>query len=160
MTTEKSGHKKHGGLMAIAALKFVNGIGLLALGLGALHFLHGDLPKEFAHWMELLRADPHNRYLIWLVEKLSNVDEHRLRQLSVGTFFYSALFLCEGTGLAMAKRWAEYLTIVTTASLMPLEIYEIYLRITWPRVAVLAVNIVVVAYLVVELRRTRRRKEG
>jgi uncharacterized membrane protein (DUF2068 family) len=160
MTTEKSGHKKHGGLMAIAALKFVNGIGLLALGLGALHFLHGDIAKEFAHWIELLRADPHNRYLIWLVQKLSNVDEHRLRQLSLGTFFYSALFLCEGTGLALAKRWAEYLTIVTTASLMPLEIYEIYLRTTWPRSVVLVVNIVVVVYLVRELRRTKRGKEG
>jgi uncharacterized membrane protein (DUF2068 family) len=156
MATEKSGHKKHGGLMAIAALKFVNGFGLLALGLGTLHFLHGDLPKEFAHWMELLRADPHNHYLIWVVQKLSNVDEHRLRQLSVGTFFYSALFLCEGTGLALAKRWAEYLTIVTTASLMPLEIYEIYLRMTWPRLVVLVVNIVVVVYLVRELRRTKR----
>jgi uncharacterized membrane protein (DUF2068 family) len=156
MTTEKSGHKKHGGLMAIAALKFVNGIGLLALGLGALHFLHGDIAKEFAHWMELLRADPHNRYLIWLVQKLSNVDEHRLRQLSLGTFFYSALFLCEGTGLALAKRWAEYLTIVTTASLMPLEMYEIYVHATWPRILVWLVNIVVVAYLVRELRRTKR----
>jgi uncharacterized membrane protein (DUF2068 family) len=160
MGMEKSGHKRHGGLMAIAALKFVNGIGLLALGLGALHFLNGDLAKDVAHWMDLLRADPHNHYLIWLLQKLSNVDEHRLRQLSVGTFFYSALFLCEGTGLAMAKRWAEYLTIVTTASLMPLEIYEIYLKTTWPRVVVLALNVVVVVYLVVELRRTRRRKEG
>lgn len=158
MTTGKNGHKKHRGLMAIAALKFVNGIGLLALGLGALHFLHSDIAKEFAHWMELLRADPHNRYLLWLVQKLSNVDEHRLRQLSVGTFFYSALFLCEGTGLALAKRWAEYLTIITTASLMPLEIYEIYVHLTWPRAVVLVVNIVVVAYLVWELRRTKKRK--
>jgi uncharacterized membrane protein (DUF2068 family) len=155
MTTEKSGHKKHRGLMAIAALKFVNGFGLLAIGLGALHYLHGDIEKDVAHWMELLRADPHNRYLIWLLQKLSNVDEHRLRQLSVGTFFYSALFLCEGTGLALAKRWAEYLTIVTTASLMPLELYEIYVHLTWPRAVVFLVNIIVVAYLVVELRRTR-----
>jgi uncharacterized membrane protein (DUF2068 family) len=155
MTTEKSGPKKHGGLMAIAALKFVNGFGLLALGLGALHYLHGDIGKDIAHWMDLLRADPHNHYLIWLLQKLPNVDEHRLRQLSVGTFFYSALFLCEGTGLALAKRWAEYLTIVTTASLMPLEIYEIYAHLTWPRVVVLLVNIVVVAYLILELRRTR-----
>ena len=160
MATEKSGHKKHRGLMAIAALKFVNGIGLLAIGLGALHYLHGDIEKDFAHWMELLRADPHNRYLIWLLEKLSNVDEHRLRQLSVGTFFYSALFLLEGTGLALAKRWAEYLTIITTASLMPVELYELYVRLTWPRGVVLVVNIVVVAYLVVELRRTRKHKEG
>ncbi len=160
MTTEKSGHKKHRGLMAIAALKFVNGIGLLAIGLGALHYLHGDIEKDVAHWMELLRADPHNKYLIWLLQKLSNVDEHRLRQLSVGTFFYSALFLLEGTGLAMAKRWAEYLTIVTTASLMPLEMYELYVRLTWPRGVVLAVNIVVVWYLVVELKRTKKSKEG
>jgi uncharacterized membrane protein (DUF2068 family) len=156
MTTEKSGHKKHGGLMAIAALKFVNGIGLLLIGLGALHYLHGDIEKDFAHWMELLRADPHNKYLIWLLEKLSKVDEQRLRQLSVGTFFYSALFLLEGTGLALAKRWAEYLTIVTTASLMPLELYEIYVRTTWPRAVVLAVNVIVVVYLVRELRRTRK----
>ena len=160
MTTGKSGHKKHRGLMAIAALKFVNGIGLLAIGLGALHYLHGDIEKDFAHWMELLRADPHNKYLIWLVEKLSNVDERRLRQLSVGTFFYSALFLLEGTGLALAKRWAEYLTITTTASLMPLELYELYVRVTWPRGVVLLVNIVVVAYLVRELRRTKKGKEG
>jgi uncharacterized membrane protein (DUF2068 family) len=160
MATEKSGHKKHRGLMAIAALKFVNGIGLLAIGLGALHYLHGDIEKDFAHWMELLRADPHNRYLLWLVEKLSNVDDHRLRQLSVGTFFYSALFLLEGTGLALAKRWAEYLTIITTASLMPLELYELYVRLTWPRGVVLVVNIVVVVYLILELRRTKRDKEG
>jgi len=160
MTTEKSGHKKHRGLMAIAALKFVNGFGLLAIGLGALHYLHGDIENDVAHWMELLRADPHNRYLLWLLEKLSNVDDRQLRQLSVGTFFYSALFLLEGTGLAMAKRWAEYLTIVTTASLMPLEMYEIYVRTTVPRVVVLVVNIVVVWYLARELKRTKKQKEG
>src|SRR5258706_10488423 len=148
MMTEKSGHKKHRGLMAIAALKFVNGFGLLALGFGALHFLNGDLPKEFAHWMELLRADPHNRYLLWLVEKLSNVDDHRLRQLSVGTFFYSVLFLSEGTGLALAKRWAEYLTIVTTASLMPLELKVIYIQPSWQLAAVMSLNTTIMEYLI------------
>ncbi len=49
MATEKTGHKKSRGLMAIAALKFVNGIGLLAIGLGALHYLHGDIEK-FPTW--------------------------------------------------------------------------------------------------------------
>src|SRR5258707_14854371 len=131
MMTEKSGHKKHRGLMAIAALKFVNGFGLLALGFGALHFLNGDLPKEFAHWMELLRADPHNRYLLWLGEKIFNVDDPRLRQVSVGTVFYSGFFFSGGTGLALGKRWAENLTIVTTAALMPRELYKIYKHARW-----------------------------
>jgi len=43
---------------------------------------------------------------------------------------------------------------------MPVEVYEIYVHLSWPRVVVLLVNIAVVAYLVVELRRTRRSKEG
>jgi uncharacterized membrane protein (DUF2068 family) len=33
--------------------------------------------------------------------------------------------------------------------------YEIYVHPTWPRVVVLLVNIAVVAYLAVELRRTK-----
>jgi len=41
------------------------------------------------------------------------------------TFIYSAIFLTEGTGLALRSAGAEYLTIVTTASLLPLEVYEL-----------------------------------
>jgi uncharacterized membrane protein (DUF2068 family) len=157
MTTESSATKKSRGLMVIAALKLVKGMALLALGFGALHFLHRDVAKEIADWIELLRTDPHSRYLIWVLQKFSKVDEHKLRALSVGTFFYAALFLVEGTGLALGKRWAEYLTIVSTASLMPVELYEIYVHTTWERVLVLLVNIAVVAYLVRELRRSRKR---
>jgi uncharacterized membrane protein (DUF2068 family) len=156
MKIEERGKKKHRGLMAIAVFKLVEGVGLLALGFGVLHFLHSDVAKQVAHWIELLRGDPHNRYLIWLLQKLSKVDEHKLREVSAGTFSYSAIFLAEGAGLAFGKRWAEWLTIATTASLMPVEVYEIFAHATWPRVVVLLVNIVVVAYLVVELRRTKR----
>jgi uncharacterized membrane protein (DUF2068 family) len=152
MKTEKSGKKKHRGLMAIAALKLLEGTALLALGFGLLHFLNRDLAKDVAHWIDLLRGDPHSRYLIWLLEKVSKVDEHRLRELSVGTFTYSGIFLCEGVGLSYGMRWAEWLTIATTALPMPLEAYEIFVHVTWPRVLVLIVNIVVVGYLIVELR--------
>src|SRR5215471_8723641 len=120
--------KKSRGRLRIAAFKFLKGLALLAVGFGALHFLHRDLAAEVMHWVDLLRVDPHNRYLLWILEKLSKVDQRRLRELSIGTFFYSALFLCEGTGLALRQRWAAYLTIVSTASLMPLEIFEIYRR--------------------------------
>lgn len=155
MSEQKSGKKKHRGLMVIAVFKFLEGIGLVALGFGARHFLHSDLVKDIAHWIDLLRMDPHNRYILWLLQKVSNVDEHKLRELSVGTFTYAAIFLCEGTGLALGKRWAEYLTIATTAALIPLEVYENYVHLTWARVVVLLVNIVVVGYLVFELRRTK-----
>jgi len=141
-------------MLAIAIFKIVKGLGLLAVGFGALHFLHRDLAAEIAHWVDLVRIDPHNHYLHWILEKLANVDEKKLRELSVGTFFYSALFLCEGTGLLLRKRWAAYMTIISTASLMPIEVLEICRRPTAARMFLLLVNVAVVAYLVREMRRT------
>jgi uncharacterized membrane protein (DUF2068 family) len=147
--------KKHGGgLMVIAAYKLVKSLALLALGFGALHYMHRDVAAAIAHWINLLRVDPHNHYLLALLERVGKLDETKMRELSVGTFFYAALFLCEGTGLALRQRWAEYLTIVSTASLMPVEVYEIYIGPSAAKLLILAVNVLVVAYLVRELRRT------
>jgi uncharacterized membrane protein (DUF2068 family) len=143
------------GLWLIAAFKLVKGLGLLILAIGALKLLHKDVAAEVERWINLLRFDPHNHYVERLLAKLGMIDERRLEELSIGTFFYSALFLTEGVGLALRKRWAEYLTIVSTASLLPLEIYEIARRVTTGRIVLLLINIAVVVYLVLEVRRTR-----
>jgi uncharacterized membrane protein (DUF2068 family) len=127
----------------------------MAVGFGALHFLHRDVAAVIANWVDLLRIDPQNHYLRRLLEKVANVDDKKLRELSAGTFFYSALFLCEGAGLALRKRWAEYLTIISTASLMPIEILEIYKKPSAAKVVLLVVNLAVVVYLVFQLRRNR-----
>jgi len=143
------------GLLLIAAFKLIKGLGLLALGIGALRLLHKDVAAEITQWLDALRVDPHNRYIQKLIEKLGMVDDRKLKALSVGTFFYSALFLTEGVGLALRKRWAEYLTIISTASLLPLEVYEIAKRADAARIVVLLANIAIVVYLVIEVRRTR-----
>ena len=143
------------GLLFVAAYKFIKGIGLLALAIGALRLLHKDVAAEIAQWLDALRVDPHNHYMQMLLEKLGMVDDKKLKALSIGTFFYSALFLTEGTGLALRKRWAEYLTIISTASLLPLEVYEIVKRADAARIVVLVANIAIVVYLVIEVRRTR-----
>lgn len=149
--TEKRGR----GLLIIAAFKILKGFLLIAVGFGALHFLHRDLALEIARWVDLLRIDPHSHYLHWILGKVANVDERKLHELSVGTFFYGSLFLFEGTGLALRKRWAEYLTIISTASLMPIEILEIYKAPSAAKGALFLVNLAVVVYLVRELRGTR-----
>ena len=78
-----------------------------------------------------------------------------LEEISVGSFFYAALLLTEGTGLLLRKRWAEYFTVIITASLMPLEFYELIEKFTLTRVAVIILNAVIVWYLIVQLRRYR-----
>ena len=143
------------GLLLIAAFKLLKGLALLALGIGALKMLHKDVAAEIAQWIDVLRVDPHNHYIQMLLDKLGMVDDRKLKALSIGTFFYSALFLTEGIGLALRKRWAEYLTIISTASLLPLEVYEIVKRASAPKIVVLIANIAIVVYLVLEVRRTR-----
>ena len=155
MTSTRKTRKQGRGLLVIAAFKILKALGLMAVGFGALHFLHRDVAAVIANWVDLLRIDPQHPYLRSLLEKVANVDDKKLRELSAGTFFYSALFLCEGVGLALRKRWAEYLTIISTASLMPIEILEIYKKPSAAKVVLLLVNLAVVVYLVFQLRRNR-----
>ena len=147
--------KGSSGLWLIAAFKLVKGLGLLILGIGVLNLLHKDVAAEMERWINLLRFDPQNHLIQKLLAKLGMVDDRKLKELSIGTFFYSGLLLTEGVGLALRQRWAAYVTIVTTASLLPLEIYEITNRISAGRIVLLLINIAVVVYLVIEVRRTR-----
>ena len=141
------------GLMVIAAFKLLKGLSLLAIGIAVHTLLQREGVHEAQQWADLLRIDPRNHYLHRLLEKLPLVDEHRLHQLSVGTFIYSSLFLTEGLGLAFRKRWAEYLTIASTAGLLPLEVYEIVKQVSWMKIIILIANIVIVGYLIRELKR-------
>jgi len=150
--------RAHGrGLRLIAAFKLLKGLALLALGIGVLNLLHKDVEAIAVHWINVFQVDPHSHYLQKLLEKLPLLDDKRLKELSVGTFLYSALFMIEGIGLALGKRWAEYLTIVSTASLLPIELYEIAKHTTIGKLVALVINLAVVAYLIFELRRFPRR---
>ena len=146
-----------GGLRLIAAFKLLKGLALLALGIGALKLLHKDVAAVVEHWINIFQVDPRSHYIQLLLAKLSIVDDRRLKELSVGTFIYSAIFLAEGVGLALGKRWAEYLTIVTTASLLPLEVYELVKHVGIGKGVALVINLAVVAYLILELRRYPKR---
>jgi uncharacterized membrane protein (DUF2068 family) len=155
--TMQRGESHSRGLLLIAVFKLFKGLALLAVGIGALKLLHKDMAAETERWIELFRVDPHNHYIHWVFEKLSILDARKLKELSVGTFFYSALFLTEGIGLALRKRWAEYFTIVSTSLFIPLEVYELVKRVTFAKGILVLVNAGIVAYLVMELRRNAKK---
>jgi uncharacterized membrane protein (DUF2068 family) len=148
----------HGrGVRLIAAFKLLKGFALLAVGIGALRLLHTNVAAMLEHWINVFRVDPNSHFINLLLEKLSILDDRRLKELSVGTFVYSAIFFTEGIGLALRKRWAEYFTIITTSSLLPLEIYELAKHASAGKILALLINLVVVAYLVNELRNSRKK---
>ncbi len=145
--------KNSRGLWLIAAFKLFKGFALLAVAIGALKLLHKDVASEVEHWINYLRVDPHGHHIDKLLAKLGLLDDRKLKELSVGTFFYSALLLTEGVGLALKQRWAEYFTIISTALLLPLEVLEIARRVNFPRIALFLVNMAVVAYLIIHVRK-------
>jgi uncharacterized membrane protein (DUF2068 family) len=142
-------------ILLIAVFKLIKGLLLVAAGIGALKLLHKDIGAVVQSAIEVLRVDPDNRYVHTLLIRILSVNDRTLKEISAGTFAYAAIFLTEGTGLVLRKRWAQYLTIIVTASFLPLEVYELARRINATKTAVIAVNIAIVAYLVVSVRRRR-----
>ena len=140
-------------IIAIAIFKLVKGLLLVAAGIGALRLLHKDVGEVVQRWIEVLRVDPDNQYVHHLLVAVLAVDDRMLKEISAGTFVYAALFLIEGTGLLCRKRWAQYFTIIVTTSFLPLEVYELARHVSAAKVAVILVNIAIVAYLGIHVRR-------
>jgi uncharacterized membrane protein (DUF2068 family) len=145
-------------LTLIGLFKLLKGASLIAVGVGALSLLHRDVAQVLAHWIAAFQLDPHRLLIHRLLERATHLDERTLAELGVGTFFYAALFLTEGIGLLFRRRWAEYLTAFATASLIPLEAYELVRRFTVPRLVVITINVAVVVYLVARLAQRPRRQ--
>src|SRR5262245_18643019 len=111
-------------IRAIALFKLVKAALLVVVGIGLLKLLHRDIGLVVEHWINLLQLDPDNQHIQNLLMKVWSVDGRTLKEISAGSFCYAALFLTEGTGLLLRKRWAHYFTIIVTASFLPFEIYE------------------------------------
>jgi uncharacterized membrane protein (DUF2068 family) len=140
-------------IVVIAIFKLVKGLLLIAAGIGALKLLHKDVGEVVERWIDVVRVDPDNRYVHGLLVKVLSVNDRTLKEISAGTFAYAALFLTEGIGLLLRKRWAQYFTIIVTTSFLPLEMYELARHVTVAKLGVILVNIAIVVYLIVSVRR-------
>lgn len=156
-STPKQGKTQEsmGTLLLIAVFKLFKGVLLIAVGIGALDLLHRDVADTVSHWVDMLRVDPDNHFVHAVLSRLLSVDPNQLKAVSAGTFIYAGLFLTEGIGLLLRKRWAEYFTIVTTAGLMPLEVWEITKQATAIKIVALLINAAIVVYLVARVRHSR-----
>jgi uncharacterized membrane protein (DUF2068 family) len=81
------------------------------------------------------------------IDELFTLRTGRLHLFAVIALAYAAIEGIEAVGLWYAKRWAEYLTLIVTASLLPVEVYELAHHVTPFKVGALIVNVAVVAYL-------------
>lgn len=144
--------ERHRALRLIAAYKLVKAFGLLLVALAAFGFVREARFEAFAQWVLSLPIHHGHQFLVRLIDKLFELGPRKFDAIGIAACIYAGVFALEGWGLWRAKRWAEYLTVIVTASLIPLEVWEIHHHFTWLKVAAFAANIAIVWYLIRLLR--------
>jgi uncharacterized membrane protein (DUF2068 family) len=148
------------GFRVIGAFKLVSGALLIAAGFGIFRLMNKDLGEATEHFVTRLHLDPENRLIASIVWKVAGIDQTHLKAIGFGTLFFALLYLVEGSGLLLRKHWAEYLTVVATGAFLPLEVYEIIRKLTVVRFGVLAINLAILIYLIINLRREHRARRA
>jgi uncharacterized membrane protein (DUF2068 family) len=142
----------HTGMVLIAGFKVLKGLLLLLFGLGLLKLVHADIATLYSRLLEVLHLDTDSQILHAVVLMVDALRPESVLVMSLVSMVYAVLLLTEGIGLWLEFSWAAYLTVASTSLFLPFELYEIVQRITALRIAVLLVNIIVVLYLVKQLK--------
>jgi len=136
-------------IVAIGIFKLAKSAILLALGVTLISCRNKDLGEVASRWMTNVWLG--RSYIDAALMKLSFMNKETIDEFAIGSFVYSVLLLIEGIGLSLRKRWAEFLTVGITASLLPFEFYELYQRVTVSGVVITALNLAILVYLIVRL---------
>lgn len=156
MTTTARSERHRGLLPYIAVFKIVKAALLVVVGVAAFKLVSPDSVRLVESWLAHV-SSPMGRNVVQRgLTSALRLGPGKLEALGIGAWLYAVLFLVEGIGLWQERRWAEYLTIVATASFVPFEIYELVKEVSAPRVTALVLNLAVVVYLAVRLRRAKR----
>ena len=84
----------------------------------------------------------------------ATLTPHKVKLQARGSFIYAGLFMTEGIGLWMAKRWGAFGNHHQLAGAR--EQYEICRHLSIIKILVLIINLAIVAYLVYRIRTDER----
>jgi len=143
-------------LRLIAAERIVRGVLLLAAGVYLLFHVNSDFGRVAERVLRAIDLDPRRPLFHRVIAYLHHLHASEVRIAALFALGYGVLELVEGTGLWLDQLWAEYLTVIATSLLVPLELYELVRRPSALKAGGLVVNLAIVAYLVHVLRRRRR----
>ena len=142
-------------MQAIAVFKFLKAILFVLAALGAFGLMQHGIAERAREWGTALVFSTGQHFVRRSIAFVTGLSREKIGALGLVALFYAALFATEGVGLWRERRWAEYLTIVATGSLIPFEIWEMLHGPTPMRFAAFALNVAVLIYLVIRVRRPR-----
>jgi uncharacterized membrane protein (DUF2068 family) len=139
-------------LRTIALYKLVKVLLLLALAYGEVRLSDATLTAKLVTWASARPLGLEHKVVTWLLEWFSGLSAPRVHALRMVTLAYAAVFAVEGIGLWLHKRWAEWMTTIITASLIPLELWELFHAPNLGKAAVVLANVAIVIVLIWHVR--------
>ena len=161
-------HDRTSGTPPVRALDGLRIIGLIKLGKAALvmattyglvRLLKPQLVDQMYDWLYSLTDSFERRLLERALDWADSLGADRIHNIVIATSAYTAILLAEGIGLMLRKTWAEWLTVVASASLIPFELWHLFFGVrhnTWAVLAATVLNVVIVIYLIRVLQKSRR----
>lgn len=143
------------GLRAVASFEAFKGILVVLLGIVLLiyHTHAEDLAESM---LDHLHIDEDRRIGQMLMHAASQVTDARLWTIAGAALTYATVRFVEAWGLWHRRIWAEWFALLSGAMYLPWEILKIAQRATAERVIVLAINVIIVLYMLYIRVRERR----
>ena len=138
----------------IAVAEGMKGALVLLVGLGLARMAIGDQALIAEQIVEQFHLNPAHR-LPHIFLGAAHSSDARLYMFAAAAAFYSAVRFAEMWGLWFERRWAEWVTVIGAALYIPIEIYEIAVRVTAIKVCLLTLNVLIVVYLCLALGQKR-----
>jgi len=148
--------KRAPALYIIIAFKLLKGIALILLALGVYSLTDNNLPEDFRNLLQSLHLGPERKFFTHLADRIADVTPRNLRWFATGTLLYSLFSIVEGVGLIFRVSWAGWLAIGESIFFIPLELFELLRKFSWPVFAILAINVWIVWYLLANRNRLFR----
>ncbi len=144
-------------LHLIAGLKVLKGCVLLAIAASLLILeSRPEWLSALIEWAEDELLLMHSPILMWLLNRLDvMLQAPNLKQTGILALIYAIVLLVEGVGVWKQQRWAEWLMICATSSLIPLELMHMIHKPSMFKCIVIVVNAAIVWYLWRTLKRHR-----
>jgi uncharacterized membrane protein (DUF2068 family) len=143
------------GLRAVASFEAFKGILVILLGLFVVIY-HQRAEDVTENLLDHLHINPDRRLGNALMHAAATVSDARLWTIAAAIVAYSTVRFIEAWGLWHRRVWAEWFALLSGAMYLPLELLKVAERTTWERIAVLAINAVIVLYMLYIRLRERR----
>jgi uncharacterized membrane protein (DUF2068 family) len=143
-------------LQSVAAIEFLKGVFVTLMGICALLLVHKDAWLYAESVLAVFHISTDRRIAQMFLDFADNVTDAKLWAAAWLAFAYSTLRFIEGYGLWRCRTWAEWVAAISGTLLVPLEVRELFRRVTLLRCGVLIVNVAVVLYMVYVIMANRR----